>query len=273
MARWLSLVVVTWLVLDPLPGPGPADPPGVVGARQASRGTTVLVSAAVSLTEVLQTIARAYERGMLGRGERIVLNLAGSNTLARQIAEGAPVDLFISADGAQMDRVEQASRILAGSRVDLLSNQLVVVVPDDRARLFRSPRDLLDPEIRRIAVGDPAAVPAGVYAKQYLEAQGLWPQVRAKIVPTMSVRGTLSAVEAGNADAGIVYRTDAAIATRVIVALAVPVEDGPSIDYPAAVMVDAPNQAGARRFLAHLQGPDAAAAFERAGFIVRGTRN
>ena len=273
MARWLSLAVVAWLILDPLPGLGPADPPGVValGARQASRGTTVLVSAAVSLTEVLQTIARAYERGE--RGERIVLNLAGSNTLARQIAEGAPVDLFISADAAQMDRVEQAGRILAGSRVDLLSNQLVVVVPDDRARLFRSPRDLLDPEIGRIAVGDPAAVPAGVYAKQYLEAQGLWPQLRAKIVPTMSVRGTLSAVEAGNADAGIVYRTDAAIATRAVVALAVPVEDGPSIDYPAAVMVDAPNQAGARRFLAHLQGPDAAAAFERAGFIVRGTRN
>ena len=275
MARWLSLAVVAvvavvaWLVLDPLPlrGPGPADPPEV-GARQVSRGTTVLVSAAVSLTEVLQTVARAYERG-----ERIVLNLAGSNTLARQIAEGAPVDLFISADAAQMDRVEQAGRILAGSRVDLLSNQLVMVVPDDRARLFRSPRDLLDTEIGRIAVGDPAAVPAGVYAKQYLEAQGLWPQLRAKIVPTMSVRGTLSAVEAGNADAGIVYRTDAAIATRAVVALAVPVEDGPSIDYPAAVMVDAPNQAGARRFLAHLQGPDAAAAFERAGFIVRGTRN
>ena len=154
-----------------------------------------------------------------------------------------------------------------------MSNQLVVIVPDDRARLFRSPRDLLDPEIGRIAVGDPAAVPAGVYAKQYLEAQGLWPQVRAKIVPTMSVRGTLSAVEAGNADAGIVYRTDAAIAMRAIVALVVPVEDGPSIDYPAAVMADAPNQAGARRFLAHLQGPDAAVAFERAGFIVRGTRN
>ncbi len=275
MARWLSLTVVAWLVLDPLPGPGPADPPGA-GARQVSRGTTVLVSAAVSLTEVLHTVALAYERGILERGERgerIVLNLAGSNTLARQIAEGAPVDLFISADAAQMDRVEQAGRILAGSRVDLLSNQLVVVVPDDRARLFRSPRDLLDPEIRRIAVGDPAAVPAGVYAKQYLEAQGLWPQLRAKIVPTMSVRGTLSAVEAGNADAGIVYRTDAAIATRAIVALAVPVEDGPSIEYPAAVIVDAPNQAGARRFLAHLRGPDAAAVFERAGFIVRGTRN
>ena len=107
MARWLSLFVVAWLVLDPVQGPDPTDPPGVVGARQASRGTTVLVSAAVSLTEVLQTIARAYERGMLERGERIVLNLAGSNTLARQIAEGAPVDLFISADAAQMDRVEQ----------------------------------------------------------------------------------------------------------------------------------------------------------------------
>ena len=272
MARWLSLVVAAWLVLDPSQAWSRcSDASDVVAlsARQEAQGRNVFVAAAVSLTEVLQTIAGPYERAT---GERILLNLAGSNTLATQIIEGAPVDLFISADALQMDRVEQARRILAGSRIDLLSNQLVVVVPDDRRRALRSSRDLLDPGIRRIALGDPVAVPAGVYAKRYLEAQGLWPQVLAKIVPMMSVRGALSAVEAGNADAGIVYRTDAAIARRAIVALAIPVEDGPSIVYPAAIMVDARNEAGARDFLVHLRGSDAAAVFERAGFITVGAR-
>ena len=267
MAKWLWLAVAAWLVFDPFQAwsrcSGVSDIVAL-SARQKARGRNVFVAAAVSLTEVLQIIAGQHERAT---GKRILLNLAGSTTLATQILDGAPVDLFISADALQMDRVEQARRILAGSRVDLLSNQLVVVVPDDRQRALRSPRDLLDPGIRRIALGDPVAVPAGVYAKRYLEAQGLWPQVLAKIVPMMSVRGALSAVETGNADAGIVYRTDAAIARRVIVALAIPVENGPSIVYPAAIMVDARNEAGARNFLVHLQGSDAAAVFERAGFI------
>ena len=267
MARWISLAVAAWLVFDPSQAWSRcSDVSDIVAlsAKQEARGRNVFVAAAVSLTEVLQAIAGQYERAT---GERILLNLAGSSTLATQIIDGAPVDLFISADALQMDRVEQACRILAGSRIDLLSNQLVVVVPDDRQRALRSPRDLLDPGIRRIALGDPVAVPAGVYAKRYLEAQGLWPQVLAKIVPMMSVRGVLSVVEAGNADAGIVYRTDAAIARRAIVALAIPVDDGPSIVYPAAIMVDTRNEAGARDFLVHLQDSDAAAVFERAGFI------
>ena len=270
MARWVALAVWAWLSLGPLQGQArSSDVPDTVALSpdQTARRTPVFVSAAVSLTEVLQTIAGQYERAT---GERVVLNLAGSNTLARQIIEGAPVDLFISADALQMDRVEKARRILTGSRVDLLSNQLVVVVPDDRPRTFRSLCDLLEPVIRRIAIGDPAAVPAGVYAKQVLGAQGLWPQVRPKIIPTMSVRGALSAVEAGHADAGIVYRTDAVIARRAVVALTIPLEDGPSIVYPAAVMEDAPNDARARALLQYLRGSDAAAVFERAGFIALG---
>src|SRR5438874_11105833 len=134
----------------------------VCGGHAGARGQ-VVVSAAVSLTNVLQELAPIYQKRS---GDQLVLNLAASNTLAQQIRFGAPVDLFISADEIQMDKV--AAQLVSGSRVDLLGNQLAIAVPDDRARTFTSARELADPSIRRIAIGDPGAVPAGVYARQYL---------------------------------------------------------------------------------------------------------
>src|SRR4051812_15745985 len=167
---------------------------GSAGAGAQPRGGEVLVSAAVSLTDVLQQLAPIYQART---GERLVINFAASNTLARQIGFGAPVDLFISADEAQMTAV--SAEIVPGTRVDLVSNQLAIAVPDDRPRTFRSVKDLADPSIRRVAIGDPAAVPAGVYAKQYLQALGVWPQVQPKLVPSGSVRLALAAVENGAA--------------------------------------------------------------------------
>ena len=161
------------------------------------------MSAAVSLTEVLQQAAPIYQAKT---GERVVLNLGASNTLARQIAFGAGVDVFISADEAQMNVV--AAQVDSSSRVDLLSNRLAIAVPDDRPRSMASARDLLDPAIRRIAIGDPAAVPAGVYAKQYLQTLGIWADLAMKVIPSGSVRLALVAVESGAADAAIVYHTD-----------------------------------------------------------------
>src|SRR5437762_547884 len=143
------------------------------GAQGSSR--QVIVSAAVSLTEVLQQLAPMYQ---MKTGDRVLLNLGSSNTLARQISFGAGPDVFISADEAQMDAV--AARIDPASRVDLLSNQLAIAVPDDRPRTMTSARDLLDPAIRRIAIGDPAAVPAGVYAKRYLQMLGIWPDLASR---------------------------------------------------------------------------------------------
>ena len=222
----------------------------------------VMVSAATSLTDVLKEAAGSYERAAR---DRVVLNLGASNTLARQIAAGARVDLFISADPAQMDIA--AGSIDPGTRVDLLSNQLAIAVPDDRPRTFRSARELLEPSMRRIAIGDPTAVPAGVYARTYLERLGIWRRIQPKLVPTGSVRLALAAVEAGAVDAAIVYRTDIRTATRAREAFVVPHEDGPRIVYPAAVVRNGPNPQGGRRFLAFLQTADAAAIFERAGFV------
>ena len=234
------------------------------GAQRRSAGSRqVVVSAAVSLTDVLQQLAPAYQQRT---GEQLVLNLGASNTLARQIRFGAGVDLFISADEAQMETV--SAQIDPATRVDLLSNQLAIAVPDDRARTMSSARDLLDMAIRRIAIGDPSAVPAGVYAKQYLQAVGIWQDVAMKIVPSGSVRLALSAVENGAADAAIVYHTDVAMAAHAREALLIPVDKGPRIVYPAAMVRAGKNPAGGRRLLAFLQTPEATAVFRRAGFVV-----
>src|SRR5688572_740800 len=222
----------------------------------------VLVSAAASLADVIATLARTYERQT---GVRVVVNTGASNTLARQITAGAAVDLFISADEAQMDAVR--AEAVAGTRVQLLSNQLVIAVAADRPRKMRSARDLLDPSYRRIAIGDPAAVPAGRYAKAYLEQLGVWREVAKKAVPSASVRVALAAVENGAAEAAIVYRTDLAATRRAVAAFAVPLTAGPRIVYPAAVIVSGRNRAAARHLLAWLQTDQAMKVFQAAGFI------
>ena len=234
---------------------------GVTDATTAQR-PQVLVSAAASLAEVMETLSRDYEKRT---GVRVSVNSGASNTLARQIANGAAVDLFISADEAQMDTVR--GDIVTGTRVDLLSNQLAIAVPADRPRTLRSVRDLMDPAIKRIAVGDPAAVPAGIYARTYLEQLGVWGALSKKLVPSASVRLALAAVEHGAADAAIVYRTDVASARRATLALTVPVAEGPRIVYPAAVIGAGRNREAAVRLLAWLRGGEAAAIFSAAGFI------
>jgi molybdate transport system substrate-binding protein len=248
MARVLPLLIVT--ALWSLPA-GPRAP------------SSITVAAAVSLTDALHAAAEEYGQGRAGK---VYFNLAASNALARQIVNGAPVDLFISADEEQMEVVEKAGLLAEGTRLDLLSNQLAVIVPDDRPRTFTGIRDLLDPAIKRIALGDPAAVPAGVYAKQYLEKEGIWTGVEPRVVPAVSVRAALSAVESGAADAGIVYRTDAMTARRATIAWLVPVDRGPRIIYPAAVIRRSHVQSDAKAFLAFLHSDAASPIFTRFGF-------
>ena len=234
----------------------------IVPTRQPEQ---LLISAAISLSDVLDELERVFEAA---GAIRVDINLAGSNTLARQIVAGAPVDLFVSANEAEMQRVERAARVREGSRTILLSNQLVVVSPDDRRGRLRSVGDLLGPAVQRIALGDPAAVPAGVYARRYLESLGLWDELAGKVVPTRSVRAALAAVEAGNADAAFVYRTDATTARRAAVAFEIPIRDAPEIRYLAAIIEDGPNPTAAVEFLRFLRSAAARAVFERAGFIV-----
>ena len=208
----------------------------------------VLVFAAASLTDALTEIGRAWEKN---GGERIAFNFASSSTLARQIREGAPADLFLSADELQMDGLERAGLVVPGTRRSVLSNTLVAVVPKDSALKIASARDLAGPGVERLALAEPTSVPVGVYSKKFFERVGIWDALARKVVPTENARATLAAVESGNVDAGIVYRTDAAIS------------------YPFALVKGAPRETEARRFLAYLGSPAARAVFVRYGFLVK----
>jgi molybdate transport system substrate-binding protein len=221
----------------------------------------VTVFAAASLTDALKEIAGMYEKET---GDKIVLNLGASSTLARQLEELAPADVFFSADEAQMDRLERKGLVLA--RKSLLSNSLVVVVAATDGAAVKGPGDLA--KLRRIALGDPKAVPIGVYARAYLETVNLWGAIEPKLVLTEDVRAALAAVAAGNADASIVYKTDAAISRAVKIAFEIPREGRPRISYPAAVIKDSKHPAEARRFLGFLSSAGATRVFQKQGFIV-----
>jgi molybdate transport system substrate-binding protein len=225
-------------------------------ATGAAPPREVHVAAAVSLTEALQEIATAYQQM---HGVHVTLNLAASNVLARQITAGAKTDLFISADAIQMDVVRRGG--LVRREVDLLLNRLVVLVAADSTVQVASARDLGQPGIARIAIGDPAGVPAGAYAKRYLEHEKLWDVLQPKIITTVSVRAALAALEAGNVDAAIVYRTDALIARRARAAFPSPAE--PVVKYPAALLSATPE---AGQFFDYLRSAEAGKVFERHGF-------
>ena len=163
-----------------------AQPPGLV------------VSVAASVYDALDEIAGLYRAAT---GVTVALNAGGSNALARQIVEGAKAGLFLSADNRQMDAVEKAGRIVAGTRTRLLTNELAVIVPAAAASELTLAR-LLEGGVTRLAMGEPAAVPAGVYGRNWLEHQGAWPRLESKIVPFPTVTRVLSAVENGRVDAG-----------------------------------------------------------------------
>jgi molybdate transport system substrate-binding protein len=228
----------------------------------AAEPREILVFAAASLTESLQELGRRSEaRG----GPKVAFSFASSSDLARQIEAGAPADVFFSADTAKMDALERAGLVRASERRELLSNVLVVVVPSDSTAKIASPKDV--ERLPKLALADPAAVPAGIYARKWLAQAGVWPALERKVVPTLDVRAALAAVAAGDLPAGIVYRTDAAISRNVRIAYTV--ADGPAIAYSAAPLASSKNPAEAERFVAFLGSPEARAVFERRGFIVR----
>jgi molybdate transport system substrate-binding protein len=225
----------------------------------------VMVYAAASLTDVMQEIASLYEKQS---GDKLVFNFNASSVLARQIQQGAPADLFFSADEANMDTLEKADLLAGGTREDLLGNTLVIVVPFDSNLQITQAADLTKPEVMKIAVAEPSSVPAGIYTKAYLTRLGLWDKVLPKIVPTENVRASLAAVESGNVEAGTVYHTDAAISKKVRIACEVPPAGGPKITYPVAVLRGSGNPDAAKKLLAFLGGAEVRAVFEKYGFNV-----
>jgi molybdate transport system substrate-binding protein len=225
----------------------------------------ITVYAAASLKDALGALGTVCASQS---GAAPVYNFGASNDLARQILAAGKADIFFSADTAWMDEVAKSNMVDTASRRSLLSNQLVVVVPDDSTLQISSAADLASEAIQRLSLANPAAVPAGKYARAWLEKAGVWDKVGDRVIPAPDVRAALAAVEEGAVQAGVVYRTDAAIARHARIAFTVPEADGPRITYPVAVLKDRPHMDAARRTVDCYAGPEGTAHFERFGFIV-----
>lgn len=230
----------------------------------AEPATEITVSAAISLKDVLDEIAQLYRAE--NPDTKIHFNLGASGSLQLQIEQGAPVDVFISAAPKQMDALESENLLVAGTRENLLENELVLIVPKGKKGIT-SFTDLTRPEVKLIAVGEPNAVPAGKYAQEIFSHFGIYDQLKRKFVEAQNVRQVLTFVETGNADAGIVYRTDAMTSDKVAVASTAPEDSHSPVIYPMAVIRSSKNVAAARDFVHFLLGPKSRAVFQKYGFI------
>jgi molybdate transport system substrate-binding protein len=222
------------------------------------------VSAAISLKDALDEIAHLYSAEELG--VVVHFNLGGSGTLQRQIEQGAPVDIFISASPKEMDGLAAKDLLLTGARRDLVRNSVVLIVPAGTSTVS-SFQDLTKPAAKIISIGEPQTVPAGKYAQETLTLLGLYDQVKAKLVLAKDVRQVLTYVETGNADAGIVYATDAKISSKVSVVATAPEDSHSPVLYPGAVIKNSANTAAAKQFLDFLASAKAKAVFQKYGFI------
>jgi molybdate transport system substrate-binding protein len=225
------------------------------GCNRSDRALTI--SAAASLQPALTEIAQTYP-------VPLTLNFGASGMLAQQIEQGAPVDIFFSAANRPMDRLAARGLLAGGSRRNVLRNEVVLIVrADGPAAGFR---DLATEKVRLLALGDPASVPAGEYGRETLAAMGIWDAVQPKLLLAKDVRQVLTYVETGNADAGIVYSTDARTSSKVRVAATAPESTHAPALYPIAVVAASPRREAALRFVEWVSGSVPRPVFTRYGF-------
>jgi molybdate transport system substrate-binding protein len=236
----------------------------LVCGSHGSAQTKLTVSAAASVKDGIAETEAAYKQSQVN--VEFINNFGSSGTLAAQIDQGAPVDLFLSAAAKPMDELEAKGLIVTGTRRNLLRNTLVLIAPLD-SKLHDFP-GLTDNLIRVIALGDPATVPAGQYGKQTLLSFHLWEQLNAKFVLGKDVRQVLTYVETGNADAGLVYATDAQASGKVRVVATAPEFMHDPIVYPVAVVKGGRNEEASRKFVEFLSSPMAQAIFVKHGFTI-----
>ena len=234
-----------------------------LGASRDAPAQEIVVAAAASLQNAMREIGTAYQAAHPGATLRF--SFAASGTLLAQIMQGAPIDVFASADTDTMERAQRRQLVAAGSRVDFATNELVLVSPRARAAPLRSLADLAQPGVRRIALGSPATVPAGQYARAALERAGLWDTLAPKRVYAENVRQSLHYVSRGEVDAAFVYRTDAlldAATVRIDFAVAT---DTP-VRYPIARVAASRHAQAATQFIGFVTGPAGRAVLARQGF-------
>lgn len=228
---------------------------------------TLNVSAAASLTDVMQDLESAFEAKYPNLD--VNLNLAASGTLQRQIEQQAPVDVFASAATAPVDDLQAQNLIDPDTRAIFARNRIVVVAPKETALTLDTLSDLDPTAVSRLAIGNPATVPAGRYAKQALENAGVYADLEAqqRLVFGENVRQVLSYAESGNVEAAIVYQTDATASDRVQIILAIPAELSEPIEYPIAVVRNTANPEAARQFVEFVSRPESRAILDAAGFL------
>ena len=261
--RACLLASLTLVCLAPAAGPG-----GHFAIRAVALPETrpqITVAAAVSMKDVLEAIANRYSERK--DAPKVAFSFGASGILQKQIEQGAPVDIFISAAPAQMNALEKQDLLLSGTRRDIAGNRLVLVVPRG-VTAVHSFNDLKRTEVRTIAMGEPRAVPAGQYAAEALRNLGLFDALQSKFVYAQDVRAVLTYVAGGDADAGFVYETDAKSSDRVAIAAAAPSSSYTQVVYPAAVLRNASNPGAAKNFLEFLISAEARAIFEKYGFTL-----
>jgi len=236
------------------------------GVRAQAQPVELVVSAAASLKDVMAAIARDYHKRQ--PNVRVRFNFASSGTLQRQIEQGAPVDLFIAAADKNMNELAARNLIDKKTRHVLAGNVLVLIAPQNSKLPLRRFKDVVSPALTHIAIGGPA-VPAGMRAEEVFRKLGIWPQVQRKAVRGKDVREVLTQVELGNVEAGVVYRTDAAVSRRVRVVAIAPASMHQPIRYPLAVIAGSEHPLEARAFAAYLVGAQSKVALRKYGFVVK----
>jgi molybdate transport system substrate-binding protein len=241
-----------------------AAPGFSAGVPPQSSKTELTVSAAISVKDALDEIKHLY--ASQHAGVSIAVNYGASGTLQLQIEQGAPVDIFLSAAPKQMDALESKGLLLEGTRKNLLLNEVVLIMPKDSTVGIATFQGLLKPTVRKIAIGEPTAVPAGKYAQEVLTSLGIYDRVKAKAVLAKDVRQVLTYVETGDVDAGVVYATDALSSAKVRVVAQAPTNSHSPVVYPVAIIKDSKNATAAKEFEAFLAGLQARAVFQKWGF-------
>lgn len=233
-------------------------------ASTASGQVELTIAAAASLTDVSKDITEAYKKA--APNVKLTFTYGASGSLQTQIEQGAPADIFMSAAQKQMDALAKESLLLDSSRINLLENKVVLIVPKNSALGIKSFDDLAKDTVKTVAIGDPASVPAGQYGEQVLTYLKIKDKVEAKANLGTDVRQVLTWVEGGNADAGIVYSTDAATTDKVTVVCEAPADSVQKIIYPVSIIKASKNVDAAQAFMSFLKTDTCKALFEKYGF-------
>lgn len=230
--------------------------------QQPQPKTTITVAAAASLQDAANELKELYQKNH--SDINIAYTFASSGTLQKQIEEGAPADLFISAGKKQMDALQEQGLIIDSSRQDLLGNSLILIAKKDSS--LTNLEGLKDGQIQKISIGTPETVPAGKYAQESLTHLNIWEAIQSKLVLAKDVRQVLTYVETGNVDAGLVYNSDVISSKDIKVVMEVPNDSHKPIVYPLAIVKNSKQQQAAQDFISFLNSKEASDIFGKYGF-------